>query len=166
MTDTQTDPKLPKAKSAAALKKAGLFEGVTLPSGIQVDIRLPNFTQMVAAGAIPNELVDTAIQAGARASEEEQAKRKEKTNEERIEEIKKDWEFVKFILPVTLVTPEIKADDVDGLNPADIDLLVALAARITDTDAIGHQLGGLETQSSFRKHRGIVDLDAALERVS
>lgn len=148
MAPTET-PEVPKAKTADDLKKRAVHKDVTLPSGIKVDIRLPNLPQMIKSGTLPNELIDAAI---------------EHQNSEKItkEILVETWEFTEFIVPLTLVTPEITKEDVKDLDINDLELLTAFAARRTDMDAIGHQLGGLETQEAFRKHRGIVDLDEAL----
>lgn len=147
-TDTQTERGPQKVTSAAALKKRAIHEGVTLPSGAIVDIRLPNLQQMIAAGAVPNDLVDSAIQA---------AKQPDRTPT--VEDIKNDWSFTRFIVPKALVKPKIEEADVEELDAFDLDLLLALIARRTDIDAVGHQLGGLDTQQSFRDHRGILSVD-------
>ena len=41
----------------------------------------------------------------------------------------------------------------------DVQMIVQIALRQTDMDAVGHQLGGLETVESFRQFR---DLDSSL----
>lgn len=138
-----------RATSARDLKDRALHKDVVLPSGAIVDIRLPNLPLMVKSGSIPNKLVDAAL-------EQRQA---ESITKEMIEE---SWDYTEFIIPKILVSPEISEDDVRDLDTADIELLLALSARHTDMDAIGRQLGGLETQASFREFRAEQDLRAAL----
>lgn len=153
-TQTATPADSPvRAKSAADLKKRAVHENVTLPSGILVDIKLPNLPQMIKSKGIPNDLVDSALA-------QQDA---EKLTREILEET---WDWAEFIIPLILVSPKVETDDVKELDPADIQLLLDLGARRTDMDAVGHQLGGLETQKAFREHRGILSLDEAMGNVS
>lgn len=140
----------PRPKTAADYKKLAVHE-VTLPSGAVVEIKLPSLPQMVKSGTIPNDLVDQAIQ-------------HEKAEELTRDILKETWAYTCFIVPHVLVTPEVTSEDVDNLVvPAeDTEMLVNFAARRTDIDAVGHQLGGLETQKSFRELRGLTSLAEAL----
>jgi hypothetical protein len=138
-----------KVKTADALKARAIHRDVVLPSGAIVDVRIPNLPQMVKSGKIPNELVDAAI--------------KHQTAEAITREILEEtWDFTRFIVPRTLVTPEITEDDVEGMDALDIELLVNMASRRADTDAVGRQLGGLDTQEKFRNFRDVLSLRAAL----
>ena len=56
-----TETAKPKATSTAAWKKARVHEGVTLPSGAVVDINVPNLSQLIASGQLPNTLIDSAM---------------------------------------------------------------------------------------------------------
>lgn len=157
MTSTATPtPETPKADSKSALKKRRFHEGVTLPSGAVVTITLPNLGQMIHAGSLPNDLIQAALKQQSQSADTQLTE----------EDLKKDWEFIKWVVPLTLHEPKIEPDDVADLDPMDITMIANLAARRTDMDAVGHQLGGLETQASFRKHRGIIDIDEALAGVS
>lgn len=146
-----TAPK--KRTTAADWKKARVHEGVTLPSGFQVDIQLPNLAAMLKAGTIPNPLIASAI---------EHSEARKITPEL----LKETWEFTRWIIPKTVVHPEITEDDVDELPAEDVEMLAGFASRTNDIDAIGHQLGGLETFKSFRELRGLVSLDEALADLS
>lgn len=159
-TPTQTERGPQKVTSAAALKKRSVHKDVTLPSGAVVDIRVPNLTQLAATDGIPNDLIDSAIEGAGRAREAEDQKKVT------VEDIKKDWKFIEFIIPKMFVNPKIEEGDVAELDPLDIDLLVSFAIRRNDIDAVGRQLGGLDTQQSFRDHRGIVDVNEAMERLA
>jgi hypothetical protein len=161
-TPVQTDERGPeKVTTVAALKKRAVHKDVTLPSGAVVDIKLPNLSQMIKANTLPNELVDAAlrqqVQPGENAKEPKPLTR---------EDLEQDWDFVEFIVPLTLHTPKVKAEDVADLDPSDVTMIANFAARRTDIDAIGCQLGGLDTVASFRKHRGFFDFDAAVADLS
>lgn len=131
-----------KAASKTAWKKASVHEGVTLPSGTVVDINIPSLPKLIKAGQVPNHLIDIAIEQGSA----------EKITKEVLEQT---WEFTQYIIPQMVVNPAITAEDVDDLPPLDLEMLISFASRVTDVDAVGHQLGGLETQSSFRDIRGL-----------
>lgn len=132
--------------SKTGWKKRKVHEGVTLPSGAVVDIRLPNLAQLIKSGEIPNQLIDEAL---------------EQRNQDKItrETLEKTWAFTRFIVPRTLVKPEISDEDVEDLPIQDVEMLAAFATRSLDIDAVGHHLGGLETVQSFRSHRGLITLD-------
>jgi hypothetical protein len=131
-----------KAASKDAWKQANVHTGVTLPSGTIVDITIPSLPRLIKSGQVPNHLIDIAVEQGSA----------EKIDKEVLEQT---WEFTKFIIPQMLVNPEITEDDVEDLPALDLELLIGFASRVTDLDAIGHQLGGLETQDSFRNVRGL-----------
>lgn len=147
---TKTEDRGPaETTTSAALKKRAVHKGVTLPSGAIVDIRLPNLAALLRADGIPNDLIEPAL-----ALQQDEDKKLTR------EDIEKSWDFVEWVIPKTLVKPEIKQEDVKDLDPMDIEMLAAFATRRTDMDAVGHQLGGLDTQASFREHRGIISLDS------
>lgn len=149
-TDTPTKP----TKTKTGWKKQGLHEDVTLPSGMQVDIRLPNLSQLLKSGGIPNDLVDAAIEFHSA----------EKVTREMLED---SFDFVCYILPQTLVAPKITEEDVrNGEVPSeDIDMLAAFISRTTDIDAVGHHLGGLESNEHFRRFRGLLTVDEITENL-
>ena len=146
-----------KTDSKTALKKRAVHEGVTLPSGAYVTVRIPSIEQMVKAGSIPNHLIEAAVKV---------QREDPQTTEEAKKLIEETWEFTEFIIPEVLVEPKIEAEDVKDLDPRDIQMLADFAARRDDMDAVGHQLGGLETQKSFREHRGIPDFNEIVESLS
>lgn len=144
MTDTAVPA---KPSSAAAWKKQAQHE-VTLPSGAEVTIKLPNLAKMVKAGSLPNELLDTAI----KTAQPQQTKID-------ADALKESWAFVTFILPETVIKPKITTEDVDDLPVEDVEMLMSFVQRTADMDAVGHQLGGLEKLKSFRDLRGIWTAD-------
>lgn len=151
MTRTETEP--PKAASLAQWKGRNVHN-IALPSGAYCDIKLPNIPKLVAGGQIPNELVEVAslvAQGGSRA--------KEVTGKELLTQ---HAEFTKFIVAKTVVKPEVKEEEVELLPYEDQEFLVEVATRNRDLDALGHHIGGLHTQSDFRRFRNLPDDDAGL----
>jgi len=144
-----TDQATTKTNTASkdAWKQANVHTGVTLPSGTIVDISIPSLPKLIKAGQVPNHLIDIAVEQGS----------SEKIDREVLEQT---WEFTCFIIPEMLINPEITSDDVGDLPALDLEMLIGFASRVTDIDAVGHQLGGLETQESFRNVRGL-DITAA-----
>lgn len=142
MTDT------PKHTTKGNWKKAGVHEGVTLPSGAVVSIRLPNLPKLIKSGQLPNDLIEAAIE----------VRDASKITREMLEE---SWEYTRWIVPRTVVAPEITEEDVDNdvVPPEDLELIVAFAGRQTDTDAVGHHLAGLEKNADWRRFRGRLSLD-------
>jgi hypothetical protein len=122
---------------------------VTLPSGTEVEIRVPNLPAMVKSGVFPNNLISIAIN---------------KITEDEVDEskIKELAEYHDFLVSHMLVKPEVAAEDVKDLPAQDVDMLIAIANRERDMDAVGHHLAGLETHEGFRKFRGLDDSDENL----
>lgn len=150
VAEKPVDPtRFPETKSAEAWKRKATHDGVTLPSGAVVSIKLPSLEQLVKNNTIPNPLIEAALS----------HKDADKIDAKMLRET---WEYTRFIVPLTVVSPEITEDDVEDLPKEDLQLIAHLAGRQTDTDAVGHQLGGLETLKSFRDLRGIIRLDEAL----
>lgn len=154
MTDTSETQGRKPAKTAAGWKKAKVHEDVTLPSGFTVDIQLPNIGQLLKSGDIPNPLIESAIEFQGAARESN------KITKEMLED---SFEWVCWIIPRTVVSPKIEADDVADLPPEDLDMLAAFVARATDLDAVGHHLGGLDTNADFRRFRDLNTIDEIYE---
>lgn len=150
-SDEERGPQI--VKTADALKKRAIHEGVVLPSGAIVTLKIPNLSLMIKKGIIPNDLVDAALEQEPVAGEDRKVTK---------EMILENWSYTEFIVPHMLIDPKIEAEDVEDLDVLDIELLVNIAARRTDTDAIGRQLGGLDTQESFRRFREESSLRALL----
>lgn len=128
-------------------KKAAVHPDITLPSGTKVTIKLPDIPKMIESGQIPNELVDLAVTVA-------QGGRNVPSGTELVG---KQIEFTKRLLTVTVIEPKITEEDVTELPVEDRELLVNLATRATDLDAVGNQIGGLHKQAQFRALRGIPD---------
>lgn len=127
-----------KSKSAWTGRK--VHTDITLPSGMKVDITLPNLPALIKSGALPNELIEVATKAA--------------TNKDIPEDLfERLDEFNRFLVAKTVVKPAITEDEVDQLPSEDIEMLVEFATRQRDMDAIGHHYAGLETVDSFRQFR-------------
>lgn len=152
MSQNSTEaPERPRTASKAAWKKRSIHEGVTLPSGAVVSIKLPDLGHLLKVGTIPNELVEQAL--------------KHRTeDEEKItpEVLQQTWDYTCLIVPIAVVDPKIEPDDVPDLPKQDLQMILGFCSRSTDMDAVGHQLGGLETSKQFRDSRGILSVTEAL----
>lgn len=139
--------------------KAAKRHDVTLPSSAEVTIELPDLAAMIKGGQVPNELLDVATKVGAgqkTGAEDDAAKQRELLGQAS--------EFNAFLVAATVVDPAITKDEVlaGDLPAEDVDLIVQIALRKTDFDAVGEHLGGLETVDSFRQFRG---LDLSIENL-
>jgi hypothetical protein len=141
-TDTQATSSAAAPTRLDEWKAAKLHKNVTLPSGTKVDIILPNLPKMLQTGEVPNPLVQAAVDAqqGQRVTEET---------------IREQFDFYKFLVAQTVKNPALHEDDVADLPFEDIEMLVELASRNRDLDAVGHHLSGLETVGAFRTFRGL-----------
>lgn len=151
MTQTQENPK-PKATTKAAWKKSKRHY-ITLPSSVVVGVEIPDLPNLVKAGAIPNELIDTAIAV---------ASGRKPTRED----IEQQADFYNKLCALAVVEPEdvTEADFASNDFPfEDKEMLVEIATRQRDLDAIGHHIGGLEKVKDFRTFRGIFGSDEGLE---
>ena len=143
-----TTPKTTKT----SWKKAAVHEGVTLPSGTVVSIKLPNLSLMLKTGQIPNTLVAAAVamhQSGGSAGPE--------VTQEMIEQ---QWDYASFLVAHTVVEPAITQDEVSEIPAEDIEMLVEFATRQRDIDAVFKHISGLDQLESFRRFR---DLTSGLE---
>lgn len=130
----------------ASWKKAAIHEGVTLPSGTVVSIKLPNLGLLLKTGQIPNTLIDAAVKAQNASSESPEITR---------EMIEEQWDFASFLVSRTVVEPEITQDEVDDIPAEDVEMLVEFATRQRDIDAVFRHIGGLDKLDSFREIRGV-----------
>lgn len=141
-----------KKLSKTAWKKSKFHE-VTLPSGAQVTMRLPNLPEMAKAGTLPNHLLDAAIGAAGASTDEKST----------TDSLKDTAEFNTFIVLAAVVEPaDLTEADVADLPTEDVDMIVALATRQDDMDALGHHIGGLHKSSEWRRFRGFAYLDEDL----
>lgn len=137
------------AKTKKELWKGKREQGgrITLPSGTEVRVEVPDVVEMVAAGAVPNPLVKFAVEM----SEGMMGGLAEID----VDKIKEAAAFKRWLVATTVKDPEdLEPDDVPGLPTEDTDMIFEFATRQRTTDAVGHQLHGLETMDKWRSfHR-------------
>jgi len=127
---------------------------VTLPSGTQVEIEIPNLPQMLKVGQIPNNLVDVAVQVAS-------GQQRKVTKELLVEQA----DFYHKLAAMTIKEPAVSEEDIPELPYEDIEMVVEMATRNRDLDAVGHHLAGLEKSDEFRTFRGLGSGDENLEGV-
>lgn len=133
-------------KTKTEWKKKRVHENVTCPSGAVVDIQIPNLTQMIESGEIPNELVDVATAAQTGAEPDPDA-------------LKRLAELQRHLIAQTVVRPAITADDVSDLPSEDVEFLNDIANRRRDYDALGVNIAGLDTVAKYATFRDKHDSD-------
>jgi hypothetical protein len=133
--------------------KGAKRHAVMLPSGTEVQIELPDLVQMIAAGEVPNALMEAA-------SKQSKAQADESFNPETF---KTDADYVRFILARTVKDPALEPADVDEIPYEDKQTLMEYVNRVRDTDLLGRQMGGLHTNAEFRKFRGLESRDSDSE---
>lgn len=131
-------------KSTAAAWKKAKRHTVTLPSGVSVEIELPNIQFLLKTGQIPNSLVQIVTKAATDSSF--------RVTPEMLAE---QWDYTSFLVAKTVVEPAVTVEEVAELPSEDVEMIVDFALRNRDLDALGHHLSGLETQESFRRFRGL-----------
>lgn len=131
------------SKTTLAGWKKAKRHGVTLPSGVSVQVEIPNLPALIKTGQIPNDLVDLTI----KAAQGDLIVDKEL--------ISQQADFTAKLVAITVKEPEITEDDVAELPYEDCELLVEVATRQRDLDAEGHHIGGLEKSADFRRFRGL-----------
>lgn len=140
-----------KKRDLGAWKKAKRHD-ITLPSGIEVGIEIPNLPQMVKTGQIPNDLLDAALGA---------IQRQEVTPDL----IKEQADFYHKLVVIMVKDPDITEEDVVDLPYEDVELLVEIGTRQRDLDALGRHIAGLHKSAEWRRFRGIDYGDEALEGI-
>lgn len=145
-----------KATKAASLSawRANRLHQITLPSSTVVEIEIPDLPTLVKTGTIPNELVDIAIGV---------AQGKKITRDDIVQQA----DFYNKLCSLTVKSPAVTEEDfASGALPfEDKEMIVELATRQRDLDAIGHHIGGLEKVAEFQKFRGLSDQYTGLENL-
>lgn len=136
-----------KSTTTLAGWKKNANHTVTLASGTEVEIKVPNLPELVAAGEFPNHLVDVAI--GVASGKTEVS----------TEEVKAQAEFYRELVSRTVINPSLTPEDVRDIPFEDVELLAAIATRQRDVDALGHHIAGLDQNADWRKFRGVEYID-------
>jgi hypothetical protein len=118
---------------------------ITLPSATVVEIEVPDLPGLVKTGQIPNELVDMAIKVA--------AGKREVTREDIVQQA----DFFNKLCVLTVKSPAVTEEDfASGAIPfEDKEMLVEIATRQRDLDAVGHHIAGLESVKEWRNFRGL-----------
>jgi hypothetical protein len=140
---------MPQSKLAGWKAKTAQGE-VTLPSGTKVRIEIPDLSEMLRAGTVPNELIKFA------ADTQEAIKGIEELDMERIVEA---TDFMRWLISATVKDPELVPSDVPELPALDRDMILEFAMRQRDVDAVGHHIYGLEKLADWKRFRsrGAID---------
>lgn len=140
-------------KNAVSSWKGVRRHEVTLPSGFVCKIEVPNLPLLVKTGALPNDLVSQAlglVQSGKLTAEA----------------IADQSDFYAKLVVETVKEPDLTPEDVTGEDPIpfeDVEMIVEIATRQRDLDAIGDHIGGLHTNEKWRVFRGLDPLDSNVE---
>lgn len=140
-------PAATEKKATLAAWKKNAVHPITLASGTEVEIKIPNLPELVSAGEFPNHLVDTAINVATGKTEVTS------------EEVKSQAEFYRELVSRTVVEPSLTPEDVKDIPFEDVELISAIATRQRDVDALGHHIAGLDKNADWRKFRGVEYID-------
>lgn len=145
----------PKTVSLEQWKKSSVHV-ISLPSGSAVGIKIPDLAALIEAGEIPQNLLDAALSAaGAGGDRADKAPTKEF--------ILQEAEFSNKLVQTTVVQPKLSEANVREIPFEDRVMIVEIATRQRDLDAEGNHIGGLHKSESFRKFRGLDDLNESVE---
>lgn len=159
MSTEQDTIEQPKAVNASGWKKAAVHT-IRCPSGVFVDIRIPDLAALIEAGQIPQHLLQAAL--GVAQTDPEKGDR-ELTIEEMTKSAAEEREFRDTLVSLSVVTPPLKVDEVGPLPTEDKEFLVAVATRNRDMDAEGEHIGGLMKSEKFRRFRELGEFKPTLE---
>lgn len=148
-----TEDAAPKVASAAAWKKQAIH-AITLNSGAVVEIKVPDLPALIEAGEIPQNLLEVAVGAA-----------KGDLDPSSTETFSKEREFTDRLVRLTVVNPKLSEEDVRDVPFEDKDLIMQIATRQRDFDAVGDHIGGLHTSEKFRKFRRLDGIDSNVEDV-
>jgi hypothetical protein len=136
-----------KAVSTAAWKKAKVHN-IMLPSGVRVDIVIPDLARLIETGQVPQNLLDAALGLAGQHNDQKPT----------VELIKQEREFTDMLVKLSVVNPKLSDEDLDDLPYEDKEKIVKIANRQHDLDAEGEPIAeGLAKSDKYRKFRGIFD---------
>lgn len=153
METLTTPPAAERVDSASAWGEKGVHT-VTCPSGAQVRVRIPNLPQLIKHDAVPESLRAAAIKEVS--SEGVPAMLRQGLSED---EVKALYDLYEHLVIEMVVEPKLKGmtfgpdpenpeksividrGDIPSLPQEDVEMLVNIATRQQDTDALGVRLG-------------------------
>jgi hypothetical protein len=140
---------------------------VTCYSGTVVKIRIPDLMLMLKNDTIPTRLRDIALQ---RADNERELSASDveqpAPNEERMKAVKEGAELLFWLVSDMVLDPLITPEEVEQLPTDDRTMLMEIANRERDTDALGVSLGvePLSRWETFRRfHKCSEDCESCEE---
>lgn len=128
---------------------------VTLPSGAQVRIEIPDLPKLIETGQVPQSLLSVALKVAQ--GGQLPTPSPELAGEQR--------EFTDMIVKMTVVNPKLEDADLPDIPYEDKDMIVQFAMRERDMDAEYKHIGGLHKSATFRAVRELPSLDSTLEDV-
>lgn len=150
MTPTATgqgSPPRPKpVPSKAAWKKLAVHR-ITLHSGMEVVIRIPDLTVLLLGDAVPETLRATALGqvfediASQIAETGGENGKPEPDPDAQMDSLRKLTDLQRWLVVQMLVEPTIEAGDLDEMPADDVNLLTLIAIRERDRDALGVTIG-------------------------
>lgn len=149
-------PEVTPAVATADAWKVAAGHPVMLPSGITVRIKVLNLVAMAKTGTLPNELIKLAIPEVAGNEPEPMDETEAKSA------LVKLANFQSWVVAESVVEPTITESDVPALPTEDSEMIVAIATRQRDIDAVGKHIGGLDTNDDWRRFRGLTTGDEDL----
>lgn len=156
-TDTDTDLEtrevdgvIQKPQTAAAWKKAK-YHSVVLASGSEIELSIPNLPVLAKTGQIPNDLISAAV--GVISGETQITP----------ELLAEQADFAAKLVSIAVHSPKVKEDEVNDLPYEDIELIVEIATRQRDVDALGRQIAGLHKSKEWLDFRAKLSGFTAVE---
>lgn len=161
---TDTQPKSSSSQSKAAWTKRAVHH-ITLPSGFQPDIKIPNLALLAKLNKIPEKLRQIAAQEALEPGSGLDAAR-DSTGQIDPEVVKESVELQEWLVIEMVVNPVLTVEDLPGLPQEDLEMLVEIAERRRDTDATGHCIGvePLNRWVPFREEHGCASACESCER--
>lgn len=139
---------------------------ITLESGMEVDVRLPDLAILIEGDALPERLRAVAAEIWSEGAAHILGDKNEDGTKPGLDldNVKALSALRRHLAAMCLVEPPLSADELlsSGIPSEDIDLLAAIAMRERDTDARGVKLGVMPL-SRFDTFREVHGCDASCE---
>lgn len=143
--DASLRPQAPSPAPASAHGwKARGYHQITVPSGEQVRIRIPDLAAMLALGQIPDTLRLAALTQAFREEGDPPLTLQKKDDGTPLldqELVKQFYDLRTHIVAASVVDPQVTPEDVAEIPVEDRDMIYAIAMRERYTDARGVTLG-------------------------
>lgn len=114
---------------------------ITLYSGTVVKVRIPDLMLMLKNDTIPTKLRDIALERAEGDVDLKAAEAVKPNNDERVKGVKEGAELLFWLVSDMVLEPKITPEEVESLPADDRMMLIEIANRERDTDALGASLG-------------------------